>query len=147
MKSDFKGVSYYKSKGKWCARRKGKFLGYFDDEFKAAVAYDVACIKEGNGKQPEPRKYYPSGKYDSWYIKSKNKKGEYEHFTDSFASGEEALSHFRTKMMIINADLALFHNKEFIEDLRYKVPIVKTNDRVAISVPVVGEYSFNEWGC
>jgi len=47
--SGFKGVSWNKSKGKWCAqiwhRGKKKHLGYFFDKIQAALAYDKAATK------------------------------------------------------------------------------------------------------
>jgi hypothetical protein len=47
--SRFKGVYYYKKSGKWCARitfwGKASWLGCFDDEVKAARAYDRKAVE------------------------------------------------------------------------------------------------------
>ncbi len=43
--SKFKGVSWYKRTAKWQARVMFKFLGYFDSELAAALAYDRAAIE------------------------------------------------------------------------------------------------------
>lgn len=41
--SAYKGVSFYQNYGNWQARIGKKFLGYFEDEQSAAVAYDKAA--------------------------------------------------------------------------------------------------------
>ena len=45
--SEYKGVSWDKRRGKWYSQisknNKCKFLGYFNDEVKAAKAYDIAA--------------------------------------------------------------------------------------------------------
>ena len=48
--SRFKGVSWHKTKKKWCAYiisavKNQKHLGYFDSEIKAAEAYDMVALE------------------------------------------------------------------------------------------------------
>jgi len=46
MTSKFKGVSWHGNSGYWVARCGRKYLGRFQDEIKAAKAYDMCALKE-----------------------------------------------------------------------------------------------------
>lgn len=45
--SGFRGVHFQKSRGKWTAHFKGKYIGIFESEIDAAIAYDDACLASG----------------------------------------------------------------------------------------------------
>ena len=43
--SGFKGVSFHKNRGRWCAKINNTHIGIFDSPIEAAIAYDTTALK------------------------------------------------------------------------------------------------------